>query len=317
MNVPLVLEHPLYAQRLTVYPEAGCVAVSWVVSGRECLSLPDALPAFLASARTGGIPLLYPYANRLSADRFEAAGRSIDLTRVSDLKRDGHGLPIHGLLLRWSRWELERPSAGELRARIRWGEHAELLRAFPFPHSLLVSWRLGAHDANAVLDMEVQVHADGGCDVPIAFGWHPYFAVNACTAMAPHAGKDADMMPCIDLPAARQWELGPTGVPTGVSAEAVSSPHSERVGAGQDALLELSNPNVGAIASVRCAQSTTELHLRSGWRFLQIYSPRGAAFAAIEPMTAPTNALVTGAPVARAGSAFSAAFTLKHRGISG
>lgn len=315
MNAPIVIEHAQHAQRLVVHPTAGCVAVSWVVSGRECLTLPDALPAFLASTRTGGIPLLYPYANRLSTDRFEAAGRSVDLTRVPDLKRDGNGLPIHGLLLRWSRWELEQPSPSELRARIRWGEHPELIAAFPFPHSLLVSWRLGAQDMNAVLDVEVQVHADGGCDVPIAFGWHPYFAASAFEAAAISADGDANRMPCIDLPTARRWALDPAGVPSGGSAADFSPPHSERVGAGQDALLELSQQSAGAVAAVRCAGSTTELHLRSGWRFLQVYSPHGVAFAAIEPMTAATNALVTGAPIARAGSIFSAAFTLKHRCI--
>lgn len=313
MNAPIVLEHPQHAQRLTVHPAAGCVAVSWVVSGRECLALPDALPLFIASARTGGIPLLYPYANRLSADRFEAAGRKVDLTQFPDLKRDGNGLPIHGLLLRWSRWELEQPSPSELRARIRWGEHATLLQAFPFPHSLQVSWRLRAQDVNAVLDVEVQVHADGGCDVPITFGWHPYFAADPPTVLATGAGEDAHRMPSIDLPAAWQWVLGSTGLPSGRSAADPLPPRSERVGSGQDALLELPPQSEGAIASLRCAETTTEVHLRSGWRFLQIYSPHGAAFAAIEPMTAATNALVTNPPTVRAGSVFSAAFTVRHR----
>ena len=323
MNAPIVLEHPEHAQRLTVHPSAGCVATSWLVAGHECLALPDALPAFLASTRTGGIPLLYPYANRLSADRFEAAGRSIDLTRVTDLKRDAHGLPIHGLLLRWPHWSLERSSQSELRARLRWAEHAELLNAFPFSHSLVVSWRLGADALNALLDVEVQVHADGDCDVPISFGWHPYFAASSPTRSVSgtrvgagseaHAGRDVEALPCIDLPAARQWVLGADGLPSGEAAADLSMPRSESVGAGQDALLELPVGSAGVAATVRCAKWTTEIDLRSSWRFLQIYSPRGAAFAAIEPMTAATNALVTGAPVARAGSVFAAAFTLKHR----
>jgi len=323
MNAPIVLEHPEHSQQLTVHPSAGCVATSWRAGGHECLALPDALPAFLASTRTGGIPLLYPYANRLSADRFDAAGRSIDLTRVADLKRDAQGLPIHGLLLRWPHWSLERSSQSELRARLRWGEHAELLSAFPFPHTLVVSWRLGADGLNALLDVEVQVHADSDCDVPISFGWHPYLAVSASTrsmngthiaAGSPvRSGADGEALPCIDLPAARHWVLRADGLPTGEAAAELSMPRSESVGAGQDALLELPAGSAGVAATVRCAEWTTEIDLRSGWRFLQIYSPRGAAFAAIEPMTTATNALVTGAPVVRAGSVFTAAFTLKHR----
>ena len=80
--------------RLAIEPRGGCVATSWLVDGAEVLALPAPLEAFLASARTGGIPLLYPYANRLRTDRFGAAGRAIDLSRATDLKRDGNGLPM-------------------------------------------------------------------------------------------------------------------------------------------------------------------------------------------------------------------------------
>jgi galactose mutarotase-like enzyme len=87
--------------RLMIEPRGGCVATSWLVDGSEVLALPAPLEAFLASARTGGIPLLYPWANRLRAARFQAAGRTVDLSSVPNLKRDGNGLPMHGLLLRW------------------------------------------------------------------------------------------------------------------------------------------------------------------------------------------------------------------------
>jgi len=319
MNAPIVLDHAHHDQRLIVHPVAGCVATSWSVSGRECLTLPDTLPAFLASTRTGGIPLLYPYANRLSKDRFEVAGRSVDLARFPNLKRDGNGLPIHGLLLRWQRWELEQPTSHELHARIRWDAHAELMQAFPFPHSLRVSWRLGGDGVNAVLDVEVQVRADGGCDVPIAFGWHPYLAADAGEPAGDGESSRSQPPPRmdrIDLPAARRWSLDRTGLPSGAAEPVPGPPHQEQVGGGQDALYELpSNASdaPGLVASLRGETCTTEVHLQSGWRFMQVYSPAGAAFAAIEPMTATTNALVTGAPIVAAGSTFTAAFALKHR----
>jgi len=42
-----------------------------------------------------------------------------------------------------------------------------------------------------------------------------------------------------------------------------------------------------------------------------VYSPAGASFCAIEPMTAPTNALVSGDfRTVRPGETFSAAFTI-------
>jgi aldose 1-epimerase len=49
----------------------------------------------------------------------------------------------------------------------------------------------------------------------------------------------------------------------------------------------------------------------NGYPYAQVYSPTGKPFCAIEPMTAPTNALVSGDyPTVRPGETFSAAFTL-------
>jgi len=49
------------------------------------LALPVALAEFVKSQKTGGIPLLYPYANRLRADHFTAAGKAVDLSREAKL----------------------------------------------------------------------------------------------------------------------------------------------------------------------------------------------------------------------------------------
>ncbi len=55
-----------------------------------------------------------------------------------------------------------------------------------------------------------------------------------------------------------------------------------------------------------------ELRLGEGYPFTQIYAPAGAGAVAIEPMTAPTNALVSGVdlPLVEPGGRFSAAFSL-------
>ena len=55
--------------------------------------------------------------------------------------------------------------------------------------------------------------------------------------------------------------------------------------------------------------------LHSGYAFTQVYAPADDDVVALEPMTAPTNALVTGAalPCAPAGGAFRAVFALDVR----
>ena len=87
-----------------------------------------------------GIPLLYPWANRLSAMRYTAAGRSVDLESSPLIRRDANGLPIHGLLSASRHWRVAAADADADRARLRaelaFGSHPELLAAFPFPHDL-------------------------------------------------------------------------------------------------------------------------------------------------------------------------------------
>ena len=51
-----------------------------------------------------------------------------------------------------------------------------------------------------------------------------------------------------------------------------------------------------------------------GYRFLQVYSPADANFCCLEPMTAPTDALITGNhPTVAAGETFVATFTARVR----
>ena len=201
--------------RLVIEPRGGCVATSWLVDGAEALALPAPLEAFLSSARTGGIPLLYPWANRLRTDRFTAAGRAVDLSGVPNLKRDGNGLPMHGLLLRWKAWHLGRHADAGLEARLDWREHEELMAAWPFPHTLRIAWQLRDEPAAACLDITTRIDADGGCDVPVAFGWHPYFAVPSL------AGSR------LTLPARRPIELDARGLPVAGAHAAAPLPAGE------------------------------------------------------------------------------------------
>ena len=49
----------------------------------------------------------------------------------------------------------------------------------------------------------------------------------------------------------------------------------------------------------------------TGYPYAQVWVPAGRPFAALEPMTAPTNSLVDGtAPLVEPGDSYTAAFTL-------
>ena len=223
--------------QLVVHTDAGCVATSWQVRGQEMLALPVALADFVKSQKTGGIPLLYPYANRLRTDHFTAAGKAVDLSRDAKLKRDANGFPMHGLLIRWPDWVMSQPALDELQASIVWGEHAELFAAYPFAHTLRVRWKLGQgknENANQIagqiagqgvnqiadqskhpqtnpsadqsalastLTVTTIIEADKGQDVPVSFGWHPYLVLNDRTNAQ------------LQLPARRAIALAQNGLP--------------------------------------------------------------------------------------------------------
>jgi galactose mutarotase-like enzyme len=58
-------------------------------------------------------------------------------------------------------------------------------------------------------------------------------------------------------------------------------------------------------------ERSVRIDVGDGFRFAQAYAPRGAAFAAFEPMTAPINALVSGEhPQVEPGSSFTATFSI-------
>jgi aldose 1-epimerase len=56
---------------------------------------------------------------------------------------------------------------------------------------------------------------------------------------------------------------------------------------------------------------TVAVEMEDGYPFAQVYSPAAAPFGCLEPMTAPTNALVTGdCPMIGAGDQFTARFAI-------
>ena len=75
-----------------------------------------------------GSPLLYPWANRLSAERFTVRGRTVD---ASLAHRDENGVPIHGLPEARRGWVVERSISWLLGCRrlgVRYERRADLLQ---------------------------------------------------------------------------------------------------------------------------------------------------------------------------------------------
>ncbi len=285
-------------------PGAGMVGCSLRHRGDELLGQRGGLQAYVAQRETMGIPLLYPWANRLGRERFGVAGREVVVDpRVAPVGLDDAGLPMHGLLAAAAGWEVERheraADGGVLAARFDWTAHPVLMAAFPFAHELRVEARLDG----ATLTITTTVHANRGTAVPVAFGWHPYLQLPGV------ARADWE----IEVPVREQLALDARGLPTGVR-EAVSVAAGTLAGRTFDDLYLA--PADGAPFALAGGGRRVEVAFAEGYPYAQMYAPAGDDVIAFEPMTAPTNALVDGGPELirlPAGDSFGASFAIAVR----
>lgn len=298
--------------RLDVAPALGCCAVSWQVDELERLALPLPLREFARQPKTGGIPLLYPFANRLRGDRCQWRGVSMDVGSAPGLKRDGNGLPIHGSLVRFDGWNAVETSAdaaagrASLEASLAWDRRLPFFAGFPFPHRLTLRYELTARAVRVV----TRVEPESGT-MPVSFGWHPYFAF-------PTAARRETLL---QLPERERIELDGLMLPARDRGHLVVSAHSARgtctlSGHVFDDLYRLAGTSAEEMrAAVHPPLGGVRLECERGYRFLQVYSPEDAGFACLEPMTAPGAALsdALDLPEAAPASPYEAVFTL-HAG---
>ncbi len=285
----------------TFVPGAGMVGCSLRHRGEELLGQRRGLRAYVADRATMGIPLLYPWANRVAHRRFTVAGREVVFDpEATPLRLDADGLPMHGLLTAARGWQVERhePTAdgAVLAARFDFGAHEALLAAFPFAHEL----RFEAALSGPTLTIITTVLASGDATVPIAFGYHPYLRL-------PGVARE-DWR--VEVPVREQLRLDSQMLPTGerVDAEVFAG----RLGARtfDDAFVA---PADGAPFVLAGNRRRIELAFLGGYPYAQVFAPAEDDVIAFEPMTAPTNALVDGGaelPLLAPGERYEASFSV-------
>jgi aldose 1-epimerase len=278
-------------------PGLGLLGTSLRHRGEELLALPGGVEGY-RDGHVTGLPLLAPWANRLPGWRYRAAGVEVDLDGL-DLHTDPGGLPIHGTLTAHRGWRLERLAADADRAVLEAGldyDWPELLAAFPFPHRLTVTFAL----QGASLAVTTTLAATGDRPVPVAFGWHPYLRLPG----APRAAWR------LLLPSRTHLELDDRGLPTGKAADepAKAAPVGERT---FDDLYALDADPAERRLGLEAAGRRLVVGYGDGYDHAQVFAPPGAEFVCLEPMTAPTAALATGAtPLVAPGDSFRARFTI-------
>jgi aldose 1-epimerase len=270
-------------------PGAGMVCCSLRHQGEETLDARKGLEAYATHGSTMGMPLLYPWANRLAAYTYEVAGKRVALPAdPARIHQDGNGLPIHGVAPAMMRWERV---AGDgdghvLTARLEWSS-PQLLELFPFAHEVRLELSAEPH----ALRIATTVRANAGERVPVSFGFHPYLRL---------AGADRSAW-SIEWPAGQQLVLDERQLPTG-ERRLVPRGAVALADADLDDAVELAGANsIGESAGADSPRFVAEapgrrivVELIEGFGFGQVYSPRGSPFVCFEPMTAPADALRSG-----------------------
>ena len=149
------------------------------------------------------------------------------------------------------------------------------------------------------LTLATTVAADAGSPVPISFGFHPYFGI-------PHLPREQWRL---SLPAMRSLDLDARGIPTGTD---------QPFAAFDRALGEMSFDHGFALLEDQSSFSLAGAGYRitadflEGYRYTQVFAPKGKDFIALEPMTAPTSALTSGSGlrVLSSGENFRAVFRI-------
>jgi galactose mutarotase-like enzyme len=284
---------------LTVVPEAGMVGCSLQHRGEELLGQRGGLARYVADRSTMGIPLLHPWANRVDRREFQVTGREVDLWAHPGLYTLGpKGLPIHGLLAAAAGWSVDRhedtPDGPRLVATFDFAAREDLMTVFPFPHRLQVEHGISGE----TLTITTMVRASGDAPVPIAFGYHPYFRL-------PEVERTAWS---VEIPVSKRVVLDSEQLPTGevVEAEVAPGPLGSRT--FDDEFEAPSEP-----FAVEGGGRRIDVSFGEGFPFAQVYSPDDDDVIAFEPMTAPTNALVSGRNLTllHPGEAYEASFSIR------
>jgi aldose 1-epimerase len=237
----------------------------------------------------GAGQLLAPWPNRVDHGRYSFGGATYQL----DISEPARDTAIHGLT-RWASWRVTTQTSDHVEMGL------DLLgrSGYPFCLELRAGYRLSADDG---LEATLTARNSGSRAAPFGSGTHPYFIV----------GEGLIDEYELRLPAGRWQPTDDRGIPAGAPADVTGSDYDFRssrpIGstALDHAFTDLASDSDGR-SWVRISGPTTQIDawLGPGYGWLQVFTgdPLGPdarrRALAVEPMTCPPNAFVTGTDLA-------------------
>jgi aldose 1-epimerase len=278
--------------RAEVWPSAGFNCYFWhVARNGQLLDLLYADPDFLTGGRPtrSGIPILFPFPNRIHDGRFTWSGKQYQLPLNDGPQRNA----IHGFVV--SRpWRVVDSGKNEASAWVmgafqRSVDAPDISGLWPADYEIRVTYRLGS----ASLRIEAEVHNPDTVPLPFGLGYHPYFrmpfvpgiAANDCT---------------VQMRASSLWQLAES-LPTGQKsppdvARDLNQPRRFTELNLDDVYTDLDfaprSPD-GLIehGAIHCGEWTLRLFSSMAFREMVLYTPGHRQAICLEPYTCATDAV--------------------------
>jgi aldose 1-epimerase len=268
-----------------VCPALGFNCFRWHAGGRELLYCD---PHFFEDGRPtrSGVPVLFPFPNRIRGGRFTWAGKEYTLPPNDSAQKNA----IHGFACRHAWRVLDRGAdadsawlTGEFQAA---RDAPEARPLWPADHRIRLTCRLFADR----LALEAVVENPDEAPLPFGLGYHPYFHLPY-----PSGGGSPDAS--VEAPARSCWQMQ-EGLPTGrvVAVEGERDLNAPRPfhNLHLDDVLTGLDPQPDPAAGGLCWRGRVEglsLYADPAFRELVVFTPPHRRAMCLEPYTCTTDAI--------------------------
>lgn len=276
--------------RAEVWPARGFNCYRWQVRrDDQSLELLYHAPDLFPNGRPtrSGIPVLFPFPNRIRDGRFTWDGRTYQLPLNDPAQKNA----IHGFACRHP-WRVVDQGADAtsawLTGEFRCSQDApDSRKMWPADHVIRLTYRLSAGS----LRLEAEVHNPDRVPLPFGLGYHPYFRM-------PFTSTGAAEDCLLTVPARSFWKLEeslPTGERLPVDA-ACDLNNPRRFGElNVDTVLTDLPAASGALPERAALQGAPNATLRlfwdAGFRDIVIFTPPHRQAFCVEPYTCTTDAI--------------------------
>lgn len=268
---------------VTVVPRLGNNTIAFAVNGSNFIFRPQrSLSDLLAARSLFGIPLLAPWANRLSQDEYWVQNRCYRLNRaLGNLRFDHHDQAIHGLLL-FEPWTVHTLAASvtgaELVSRFDFSCRPSMMAQFPFAHSLEMRHLL----RDGRLHVTLRLSSECSEPLPVSVGFHPYYTI-------PKSHRNEWRL---KLAGRAHFALNANQTPTGAVSRVEPIDADVKTLELDDVYSDLIRNGDGeARFSLQSHAGSVQIGFGPQYKVAVVYAPRTGDFVCVEPMATVTNAL--------------------------